>query len=161
MHASLDTALTRRLSRKMALSSPSLRSTSIHGRTRRKLERGEEPVHHWTAHHVRADHQCYLCHKELCHCSSAMRDARGRPRCHHLIDDTNFDIALVLLDRCKPRHTPWLNVLDSFISVVQLTVLSFGVTSVHGQPLKESLSGECVTLIIAGGFTGSFSFTKG
>ena len=69
--------------------------------------------------------------------------------------------ALVLLDRCKPRRTPWLNVLDSFISFVQLTVLSLGVTSVHGQPLKESLSGACVTLIIAGGFTESFSFTKG
>jgi len=32
--------------------------------------------------------------------------------------------ALVLLDRYNPRHIPWLNVLDSFISVVQLTVYS-------------------------------------
>merc|ERR1719498_1862897 len=60
-------------------------------------------------------------------------------------------IALVLLAFFSPRRTPGQNYLDLFISMVQLTILSFGVTSVHGQPLKESLSAGCVSLIVAVG----------
>merc|ERR1719498_837947 len=60
-------------------------------------------------------------------------------------------IALTLLAFCTPRRTPGQNHLDIFISMVQLTILSFGVTSVHGEPLKASLSAGCVTLIFAVG----------
>merc|ERR1719502_232485 len=56
--------------------------------------------------------------------------------------------ALVMLVWCKPRRTPEQQRLDTFISVVQLTVLSFGVTSVTGVPLRESLSTACVIFII-------------
>jgi hypothetical protein len=59
--------------------------------------------------------------------------------------------ALVLLTWFKPRRSPVQNFLDVFISIVQILVLSFGVTSVHGQPLKDDLSATCIILIVAVG----------
>jgi len=56
-------------------------------------------------------------------------------------------IALVLLVWFKPRRTPNQNHLDCFISIVQIVTLSFGVTSVHGEVLRQSLSLGCVLLI--------------
>jgi len=55
--------------------------------------------------------------------------------------------ALVMLLWFRPRRTPQQQALDTFVSVVQLTVLSFGVTSSHGTPLRESLSTVCVIFI--------------
>jgi len=57
--------------------------------------------------------------------------------------------ALVMLVWFKPRRTPGQQKLDTFVSIVQITVLSFGVTSAHGDPLRESLSTACVILITA------------
>jgi len=56
--------------------------------------------------------------------------------------------ALVMLVWYKPRRTPQQQRLDTAISVVQLTLLSFGVTSVSGTPLRRSLSTACVIFII-------------
>jgi len=55
--------------------------------------------------------------------------------------------ALVMLLWFRPRRTPQQQALDTFVSVVQLTVLSFGVASSHGTPLRESLSTACVVFI--------------
>jgi len=51
--------------------------------------------------------------------------------------------ALVLSDRYNPRHIPWLNVLDSFISVVQLTVyyLHWMLNLMHWQTIKAQARG--------------------
>jgi len=62
-------------------------------------------------------------------------------------------IALILLVWFKPRRTPKQNRLDCFISFVQITIVSFGVTSVHGQPLRELLSTACVILMVFVVFT--------
>merc|ERR1719230_858610 len=58
-------------------------------------------------------------------------------------------IALVLLVWYKPRKTPNQQLLDTFIGIVQLTVLSIGVTTAHGQLLSTGLSTACVILIVS------------
>jgi len=56
-------------------------------------------------------------------------------------------VALVLLVWFQPRRTRRQNRLDVCISFVQIVIICFGVTSVHGQPLRRSLSTACVTLV--------------
>jgi len=56
-------------------------------------------------------------------------------------------LALVAVVWFKPRRSDVQNCLDCFICLVQITVLSFGVTSVHGKPVRYSLSAGCVALI--------------
>merc|ERR1740138_1019798 len=56
-------------------------------------------------------------------------------------------IALILLIWFKPRRSRQQNLLDVFISFVQIVVLSFGVSTVHGTVLKSSLSTACVVLM--------------
>merc|ERR1719359_8487 len=57
-------------------------------------------------------------------------------------------IALVALVWFKPRNKPSQNYLDTFISLVQLTILAFGVTSADGTELRGSLSAACLLFII-------------
>jgi len=47
----------------------------------------------------------------------------------------------------KPRRSRLQNLLDCFVSIVQVTVLSVGATSVHVDALSDELSVVCVLLI--------------
>merc|ERR1719247_1474174 len=55
--------------------------------------------------------------------------------------------ALVLTVWYKPRRNLMQNVLDTFISVVQLIIMTFGLSSVHGQSVSETLSGFLLILL--------------
>jgi len=48
----------------------------------------------------------------------------------------------------KPRRSVIQNCLDCFVSTVQIIVLSFGITTVHGVALRSSLSAGCVILLL-------------
>jgi hypothetical protein len=55
--------------------------------------------------------------------------------------------ALVLTVWFKPRRNMAQNTLDTFISVVQLIIMTFGLSSVHGQSVSEPLSGFLLILL--------------
>ena len=49
-------------------------------------------------------------------------------------------IATILVVWFKPRRNKTQNILDTFISAVQLIIMMFGLSSVHGQPVSRALS---------------------
>jgi hypothetical protein len=55
--------------------------------------------------------------------------------------------ALVLTVWFKPRRNTMQNMLDTFISVVQLVIMTFGLSSVHGQSVSEPLSAFLLFLL--------------
>merc|ERR1719353_1782798 len=55
--------------------------------------------------------------------------------------------ALVLTVWYKPRRNNKQNMLDTFISVVQLVIMTFGLSSVHGQSVSEPLSAFLLVLL--------------
>merc|ERR1719201_2506375 len=55
--------------------------------------------------------------------------------------------ALVLVVWFKPRRNNGQNMLDVFISMVQLTIVTFGLSSVHGQSVSEPLSAFLLILL--------------
>merc|ERR1719201_3665 len=55
--------------------------------------------------------------------------------------------ALVLVVWFKPRRNNGQNMLDVFISMVQLTIMSLGLSSVHGQSVSEPLSAFLLILL--------------
>ena len=55
--------------------------------------------------------------------------------------------ALVLTVWYKPRRNTAQNMLDTFISVVQLIIMTFALSSVHGQAVSEPLSAFLFVLL--------------
>jgi hypothetical protein len=56
-------------------------------------------------------------------------------------------IVLVMTVWFKPRRNDGQNMLDVFISMVQLVILTFGLSSVHGQSVSEPLSAFLLILL--------------
>merc|ERR1719353_2403855 len=55
--------------------------------------------------------------------------------------------ALVLTGWFKPRRNTGQNILDTFISTIQLVIMTFGLSSIHGQSVSEPLSGFLLVLL--------------
>jgi hypothetical protein len=65
-----------------------------------------------------------------------------------LLIEITLITSMVMFLWFRPRVTLAANRLDAFVQIIQIMVLTFGVTSVDGTPLKDSLSTICMLLVI-------------